>query len=91
LGYPAGLEPNLEQLNQLRGQGAIDHFEVRPRTLIPYWRSLGPNETRRVDFELRAVAPGEFTSPASSVYRLAAPELRNWSAPLKVEVQRPAE
>jgi hypothetical protein len=91
LGLPAGLEPNVEQLSKLQSDRRFDHFEAKARTLIPYWRSLAPNETRTVEFDLNAVAPGQFTSPASTVYRLTSPEQRNWSAPMKIEVDRPAQ
>ncbi len=91
IGLPAGLEPVIEQLDSLRTQALIDFYETRSRTIIPYWRKLAPQEIRRVELDVKATAPGKFTGPASNVYLLDAPNARNWSAPLKVEVTQPAK
>ncbi|MDZ4781173.1 MAG: alpha-2-macroglobulin family protein [Planctomycetia bacterium] len=91
IGLPAGLEPNIDQLDVLRTQSQIDHYETRTRTIIPYWRRLEAAEVRRVEFDLKAVAPGQFTGPASNVFQLNEPQRRNWAAPLKVEVKQPTQ
>jgi hypothetical protein len=91
IGLPAGLTPKLEQLDALRNQSQIDHFETRARTIVPYFRQLAAGETRELSFELQAVAPGQFTSPPSSAFLLNEPKLRNWAAPTKVEVVRPGK
>ncbi len=91
IGLPAGLEPVIEQLDSLRTQSLIDFYETRSRTIIPYWSKLAPQEIRRVELDVKATAPGQFTGPASSVYLLNAPNARNWSAPLKIKVTQPTK
>lgn len=91
IGLPAGLEPVKSQLDGLRSRSLIDFYETRSRTIIPYWIRLAPLETRRVELDVKATAPGQFTGPASSVYLLNVPNAKTWSAPLKVEVTQPAQ
>ncbi|MCG8586717.1 MAG: hypothetical protein MI757_18600, partial [Pirellulales bacterium] len=86
LGLPAGLEPQIQQLDDLKKAGTIDYYELRDREVICYWRALAPN--RKVDIKLDLVAeiPGRFTGPASRAYLYYTAEQKQWTEPLVVEV-----
>ncbi len=64
LGLPAGLEPRAEELNELRDAGAFDYYELRPREILCYWRTIHPQAEHRFAITLNAAIPGEYTAPA---------------------------
>jgi hypothetical protein len=88
LGLPAGLEPQVQQLDKLKKAGTIDYYELRDREVVCYWRSLAPE--RKIDIKLDLVAeiPGRFTGPASRAYLYYTAEQKQWTDPLVVEVGR---
>ena len=51
--------------DELRDAGAFDYYELRPREIICYWRSLNPQAEHRLAITLTAAVPGEYTAPAS--------------------------
>ena len=92
VGLPAGLEPRIERLEELRDAGEFDYYEIESRELIFYWRSLGPDvlEANKIDFtvDLAAAIPGSYTGPASRTYLYYTPEEKQWVTPLAIEIER---
>ena len=86
LGLPAGLEPRAEELNELRNAGAFDYYELRPREVLCYWRTISPQAEHRIAITLTATIPGEYTAPASRAYLYYTAEQKHWTEPLKVRI-----
>ena len=86
LGLPAGLEPRAEELNELRDAGVFDYYELRPREVICYWRSLEPQATKKFAITLTAAIPGRYTGPASRTYLYYTAEQKHWTQPLRVKI-----
>jgi A-macroglobulin complement component/alpha-2-macroglobulin family protein/alpha-2-macroglobulin-like protein len=86
LGFPAGLEPRAEELNELREAGTFDYYELRPREIICYWRSLDPQAEQHLAITLTAAIPGEYTAPASRTYLYYTAEQKHWTEPLRVRI-----
>ncbi|MCE9637433.1 MAG: zf-HC2 domain-containing protein [Planctomycetes bacterium] len=87
IGFPAGLEPRAERLDELKKAGAIDFFELRPREVVLYWTGLRASETKRIAFDLTASIPGRYEGPASSAYLYYGDDRKTWAAPLRVTVR----
>ena len=88
LGLPAGLEPQVQQLDDLKKAGTIDYYELRDREVICYWRSLAPNRKVDIKIDLVAEIPGSYTGPASRAYLYYTAEQKQWVDPLTVEIGR---
>ncbi|MFT5301201.1 MAG: hypothetical protein ACI814_001986, partial [Mariniblastus sp.] len=88
IGLPGGVEPRVEQLDELRDAGKFDFYEIRPRQIICYWRTIAPNESKSIEFDVSAEIPGRYSGPASSAYLYYTAEQKVWSDPLKVEIGR---
>ena len=86
LGFPAGLEPRAEELNELRDAGAFDYYELRPREVLCYWRTIHPQAEHRFAITLTATIPGEYTAPASRAYLYYTAEQKHWTEPLRVRI-----
>ena len=86
LGLPAGLEPQVWQLEELVEEGQIAFFELRPREVTLYWEGLAADETHRVELDLLAALPGSFAGPASSAWPYYDDTFRTWAPELEVEV-----
>lgn len=86
IGLPAGLEPRTEELNELRDAGAFDYYELRPREILCYWRTIHPQADRRFAITLTATIPGEYTAPASRTYLYYTAEQKHWTDPLRVKI-----
>jgi len=88
MGLPAGLEPRVDQLDELKEAGAFDYYETRPRQVICYWRSLAPKKKAAVKLDLVAAVPGHYVGPASRTYLYYTSEQKQWCDPLEVEITR---
>ncbi len=86
IGLPAGLEPHLAQLQQLKKQGTIDQFTTAGRRLTLAWRSFEGRKRLTLRVELDAVAAGRFQGPPSRAYLYQQPEARSFAAPLSIEI-----
>ena len=86
IGIPGGLEFREEQIERLRQSGVIASYEIRPRELTCVWRVLAPGQQIPLQLELTAAVPGKYTGPASRVYSLSSPGVRQWTEPLAVEI-----
>ena len=88
IGLPGGVEPRVEQLNELREAGTFDFYEIRPREVICYWRTIKPSETKTIEFDVTAGIPGKYTGPASRAYLYYTAEQKVWTKPLSIEIGR---
>ena len=88
IGLPGGVEPRAEQLDELRDAGQFDYYELRPREVILYWRTIEPAAVKEVDFDVTATVPGRYTGPASRAYLYYTAEQKQWVEPLKVTIGR---
>ena len=88
IGLPGGVEPRVEQLNELRDAGMFDYYEIRPREVICYWRTLAPRETKNIEFDVTAEIAGKYTGPASRAYLYYTAEQKVWTQPLKIEINK---
>jgi hypothetical protein len=86
LGLPAGLEPRVAQLQQLKKQDTIDQFTTDGRRLTLAWQSLAGRKRLALRVELDAVAAGRFQGPASTACPYHRPEAKSFAAPLSVEI-----
>jgi uncharacterized protein YfaS (alpha-2-macroglobulin family) len=86
LGLPAGLEPRVGQLEELKKAGAMDYYELRAREVIFYWRSLAPKRKVELKLDLVAATPGKYVGPASRAYLYYTSENKQWCDPLAVEI-----
>ncbi|TWT92394.1 MG2 domain-containing protein [Stieleria varia] len=88
VGLPGGVEPKMEELDELQEAGQFDYYELRGRDVVFYWRTLEPSAKKTIDFTVTATVPGSYTGPASRTYLYYTAEAKNWTAPLKVETAR---
>ncbi|MHC5021552.1 MAG: alpha-2-macroglobulin family protein, partial [Planctomycetota bacterium] len=86
VGLPAGLEPRLEQLKELREQGVVGFYETREREVTLYWRGLRAGGDREITLDLVARIPGTFEGPATSAYLYYDDDKITWAAPLQVQI-----
>jgi hypothetical protein len=86
LGLPAGLEPRVEQLQQLKKLGTIDQFTLDGRQLTLAWSSFEGRKRLALRVELAAVAAGRFQGPPSFAYLYHTPDAQRFAAPLSVEI-----
>jgi hypothetical protein len=86
VGLPGGLEPQTAELTALRDRGLFDYYELRPREVIFYWRTLPPSSTATWQLTLTAAIPGSYTAPASRAYLYYTAEQKHWVEPLHVTI-----
>ncbi len=88
IGLPGGVEPKAEQLDEMQKAELFDYYELRGREVIFYWRTIEPEVVKEIEFTVTAAVPGSYTGPASRTYLYYTAEQKNWTKPLKVEVER---
>lgn len=88
IGLPGGVEPRVENLNELRDEGIFDYYEIRPREVVCYWRSIAPAETKEITFDATAEIAGKYTGPASRAYLYYTAEQKTWTEPLAIEIAK---
>ncbi len=86
VGFPAGLEPRTQRLDELQTAGAIDFYEIRPREVTLYWRGMAASESKTVAIDLTAAIPGRYEGPATSAYLYYGDDAKRWAAPLTIEI-----
>lgn len=89
IGLPAGLEPQLWQLQELQDRGVVAFFETRPREVTLYWDGIHTKERHEVKLDLLAAVPGTFEGPASSGYPYYDDDEKSWARGLEVTVTPP--
>jgi TonB-dependent SusC/RagA subfamily outer membrane receptor len=78
IGIPAGLSLQPWQLKELQEKKVFDFYEVMGNRLAIYYRELEPRATRTINLDLKAEAPGSFSSVASCVYLYYTDEYKGW-------------
>ena len=78
IGIPSGTSPQPWQLKELITKEKVAYYEVFDNFLVFYWRSLKPNETKKIALDLKAEIAGNYQAPASCVYLYYTDEHRNW-------------
>lgn len=87
IGLPGGMEPVVEGLDELRKSGRIDYYELRGREVVLYWRTLAPDESKRVVVPCVAEVGGRYSGPPSHAYLYYTAESKTWHQPLVVEIR----
>jgi hypothetical protein len=87
IGVPGGLEVRHDQLKELVKADTIAAYEVIGREIILYWRVLDAEQRVEVPLSLIAEIPGDYTGPASRAYLYYTDEFKQWSDPLRVNIQ----
>uniref|UniRef100_A0A7S2WDQ6 Alpha-2-macroglobulin domain-containing protein n=1 Tax=Mucochytrium quahogii TaxID=96639 RepID=A0A7S2WDQ6_9STRA len=78
VGVPAGTEPRIEKLAEMKHAGKYAHFEVDGTYIVFYWRGLQALEKVELTVQLSSKTPGTYTSPASSAYVYYCNEKQRW-------------
>jgi uncharacterized protein YfaS (alpha-2-macroglobulin family) len=86
LGLPAGVEARTAQLDELKDKGVIDYYELSPRTIVCYWRTLEAKQQIDLKLDLTAEIPGHFTGPASRTWLYYTAEQKQWADGLVVDI-----
>jgi alpha-2-macroglobulin-like protein len=86
IGIPSGLSVQPWQLKDLQEKQAFDFYEIMNGNLILYYREMGPNEIRSINFDLKAELPGQFTGAASCAYLYYTNEFKDWVAGTSISV-----
>ena len=86
IGLPAGLQPRVDQLEELKKADKFDYFELNAREIICYWRDLPPKAQVDLKLDLVAEIPGQYVGPASRTYLYYTAEQKQWIEPLSIEI-----
>lgn len=86
IGIPSGLGVQPWQLKEMQEKELFDFYEIHKNYLILYYRQMKPNETKLIDFDLKAEVPGNYTGPASTAYLYYTKELKDWEQGIPIEV-----
>lgn len=86
LGLPAGCELPTRVLEDLQKAGTFDHWELRGRDLVLYWRTLPARGEQTFVLDLVARVPGTSSGPASRVLPYYTPTAVHWAAPLQLAI-----
>ncbi|MGI9472973.1 MAG: hypothetical protein ACR2NZ_15640, partial [Rubripirellula sp.] len=87
VGLPGGVEPRVDELDELQDASAFDYYEIRGRDIVFYWRTIAPEQTLDLEFHATAAIPGIYTGPASRTYLYYTAEQKQWVEPLQVEIE----
>lgn len=88
IGFPGGLNFQLEELKELKKKGIVDFYETRTRELIFYFTQLEANEVRSFTLNLMAEVPGFYRAEASSAYLYYTDEFEQFVEPLEITIQK---
>jgi hypothetical protein len=80
IGFPAGLSAQPWQLKEMRDKNVFDFYEVIGNNIVCYYRSLAPNATKEINFDLKAEVSGVYEAPASSAYLYYTNEQKVWKS-----------
>jgi hypothetical protein len=92
LGIPPGfdlLTEDLEQFQEMTSTakaGKLEKFSLTGTQAILYFNALGPNQTLKLNFRLRAKYPIRARTFQSRVYEYYDPEVNATAAPVELEV-----
>ena len=86
LPIPAGFEPESAGFSQLARAGRVDKYQITPRTVIVYLRSLGAGQSLAIPYRLRPTMPVEITTSAAVAWEYYQPERTSPSATSRLTV-----
>ena len=86
VGLPGGVEPRIQQFDELKKKGIVDYYELRGRDVVLYWRTIQPHEKKSINLEVTATVPGKYTGAASRAYLYYTAEKKHWSDPIAIEI-----
>ncbi|KOS05818.1 hypothetical protein AM493_07035 [Flavobacterium akiainvivens] len=86
IGLPGGTSPEPWQLKELVEKEVVDYYEIFGSELVLYFRAIDAKETRKINIDLKAQIPGQYTGVASSAYLYYNNEHKNWNNGLTVEI-----
>ena len=89
LPIPPGFAPDLDSFDALAAAGSIAKYQLTPRSVIVYLRSLPAGGTLSLAYRLRSTMPVKVTAAAAIAYEYYNPDRRaaGGAAQLTVEVQ----
>lgn len=88
IGIPGGTTIEPWQLKELIEKEKVDYYEIFGNELVLYFRHLGPNETRQINVDLKAIIAGNYTGVASSAYLYYNNENKNWKKGISIEIEK---
>lgn len=86
VGIPAGLSPQVRQLNELVGEEKVDYYEISGNNVILYFRNIKKNGVKEIPFDLKAEIAGNFKAAASSAYPYYNDQNKHWIAGTEVSI-----
>jgi alpha-2-macroglobulin-like protein len=86
IGIPAGLSAQPWQLKEIMEKKQVAYYEIFDNYLVFYWMGFAPNETKKINLDLKAEVPGTYIGKAATTYLYYTPEHKHWNEGLKVEV-----
>ena len=86
LPIPPGFEPEVDDFAALAASGAIDKYQMTPRSVIVYLRELPPAKALSIAYRLRATMPARVRVAPAVVYEYYTPEKTVASAPVQLNV-----
>lgn len=86
LPIPAGFAPDPADFAKLIGAGGVAKYQITPRSIIVYLRSLAPNQPMTLSYRLNATMPVKITAPPARVYEYYNPARQAESAPRPISV-----
>ncbi|MFI5379009.1 MAG: MG2 domain-containing protein [Tepidisphaerales bacterium] len=89
LPIPAGFAVETDDLQKLVSSGVAARYQLTPRTVIVYLRSLRPDAPLQAAYRLKATMPVQITVPPARVYEYYDPQRQGTSAPQALKA-RPA-
>lgn len=87
IGIPAGLSFQPWQLKEIMEKNQVAYYEIFDNYLVFYWMGFSPNETKKINLDLKAEIPGEYKAKASNVYLYYTPEYKNWNDGTEVQIK----
>ncbi|MEO0339017.1 MAG: alpha-2-macroglobulin family protein, partial [Bacteroidota bacterium] len=88
IGFPSGTSPQPWQLKQLVEEQQVAYYETFNNYLVFYWRSMLPNEVKKIRIDLKAEIPGSFQAPASTAYLYYGDEHKVWIPGNRVRIYK---
>jgi TonB-dependent SusC/RagA subfamily outer membrane receptor len=86
IGIPAGLSAQPWQLKEIMEKNKAAYYEIFDNYLVFYWIGFKPNETKKIELDLKAEVPGTYKSKAATTYLYYTPEHKHWNDGLQIEV-----
>ncbi len=90
LPIPAGFSVETDDLEKLVSSGVAARYQITPRTVIVYLRSLKPDAPLTVTYRLKATMPVQITVPPARVYEYYDPARQGVSTPTSLRAKMAA-